>query len=66
VRLRNGRDGRVVQQPADAQRTVRLGDDAVVGVDRPQFRLIQQRMQLDLIDRRCEERQVDDVRQVSA
>ena len=57
-------DRRVVQQPADAQRAVGLGDDAVLGVRRAQLGLIEQRMQLDLVDRGHEEGQVDDRRQV--
>ena len=52
-------DGRVVEKIADAQRTVGLGDDVVLGVGGTQLGLIQQRVQFDLVDRRHEERQVD-------
>ena len=58
------RDRRVLQQLAHAERAVGLGDDRVLGVDGAQLGLVQQRVQLDLVDRRGEERQVDDVRQV--
>ena len=44
-------DGRVVEQLADAQRAVGLGDDVVLGVDGAQLGLVQQRVQLDLVDR---------------
>src|SRR5699024_11830401 len=50
-------DGRVVQQRAVGQRAVGLGGHVVLGVGRAQFLLVEQRVQLDLVDRRGRERQ---------
>src|SRR5947209_12355404 len=55
----DGRDGGVVDQSADCQRAVGLGDDIVPRVHRPELGLIEQRVQLDLVDRGGDVGQVD-------
>src|SRR6516225_1649129 len=56
--------GRVVVQPAENQRGVGLGDDVVLRVCFAHVVVIEQGVQLDLVDGRRDEGQVDDRRQV--
>src|SRR3954452_25168752 len=64
VRLGDAGDHRVVEDRALRERAPRLGDDPELGVDAPQLRLLEARMQLDLVARRRHAGLVDDPAQV--
>jgi hypothetical protein len=65
MRLGDRGDHRVGEQlTAPGQRAPRLGDDPVLGMEGAQLLLLQQRVELDLVDRRRDAGLVDDPPQV--